>query len=725
MGVATLMILLIGIGLRAGSAPAVSANECPRGDPGLEFSDIGLVWVAQRDGYAVPSATASPLNSPLLTPAEGMVIASNSNAVSAYLRPLLGMYLVTPSRYLYYPELGKCFVSVNILKHRALIHNDLLIDPATGTVNLVGDVERLRDAKRVPAPARLGEGLSTRIALLSPEERVPVFVWFKTEAGMDVGSRQERAFDDLVRTYPRAAGNLARNGKPFGPEEIAENLIIRQEYERLMKTGITNTAKTSATAQLTAAGVPVRDFSPMPAISAHLTKAQIIALLRNPGVGEIDLADNPASPSLLDAAESHVLGPVWNSGITGAGQMIAILENGNVQRSNSYLNFTPAYLVSPNGDTDHATEVAAAAASMYSLAPGSGRGASILSVGTSTAQDDSIWSLEWATSSPYNAKIVNYSMAVCSSGTMEPVSKGFDFWARQNNVLITASAGNDNNYVCSPANAYNVLGVGGFNNQNTGTWSDYTIYSFSSWRNPPSANSDWEKPELVAVGQNLSILGFNNTVTNGNQGTSLSAPEVAGLAGLMLNANPDLYYWPEASRAILIASATHNIEGVSWLTPSVDVKDGAGAIVGDQAVETAKTRGFAGTLCEKSCWWATSLASLSPGYSLWRSFTSRVGQRVRVAYSWWSTADPYPYTNDVLDTDLSIYISLPNGYYANATSISRDNNYEIVDFIAPYTGDYGIEIYKTSFSNPNAPQNYVGIAVVQPRYNAFVPIANR
>ena len=123
---------------------------------------------------------------------------------------------MSSSRFLYYPELGKCFVSVEILKHRSSIHNNLLIDTATKTVSLAADVNRLRDANRLSAPAKLGDGLAARLASMGPEARVPVFVWFKTEAGMDVGSRQERAFDYLVRTYPKAAENLARTGKPWG-----------------------------------------------------------------------------------------------------------------------------------------------------------------------------------------------------------------------------------------------------------------------------------------------------------------------------------------------------------------------------------------------------------------------------------------------------------------------------------------------------------------------------
>ena len=543
---------------------------------------------------------------------------------------------------------------------------------------------------------------------------------------MDVGSRQERAFAYLVRTYPKAAENQRLYGKPLGLDEKGDNLIIRQEYHRLMTADVSHAPVIRATSRLAAAGIGFKDMSPMPAILASLTKSQVDEIARSGDVAEIFLDENGAEPALLDAAESHQLGPVWSSGITGTGQVIAILENGNVQQSNSYLNFYPFRLVSPNGDTDHATEVAAAAASYYSAAPGSGRGASILSVGVTTEQADAISGLAWATNPPYSAKIVNYSMAVCASGTMQLIDRGFDFWARQNNVLITASAGNDASYVCSPAIAYNVLGIGGFNNQNSGAWADDVMYQSSSWRNPYSANADREKPEVVAVGENLSIWGYNNIVVTNSKGTSLASPQVAGLGALMANANSELTTWPEASRAIIMASAVHNIEGSTRITQGVDIKDGTGAIVGDQAVAAAKTRADQNVACERSCWWGESLYGTYPGDTTRRTFPSKAGQRVRIAISWWSTAGPSPYNTDELDTNLDLYVEGPSGsWVADGISNSRDNNYELVDFAAPDSGTYIVVVFKTFSSSTTAPINFVGIAVVQPRYDAYLPIAQR
>ena len=458
----------VAIWLRASGAPVVSTNECPRDLPEVDYADLALSWVAQRDGIAIPPESASPLNSPLGAPEPGSIDPAVAELVSSRLRPLLGTYLVTRSRCLYISELGTCYVSVNILKHRDRITNELLINVNSRVILSVADVVRLRDERRVVAPARIDDSLRARLATMGEHDRVRVAIWFKTEAGMDVGSRQERAFAYLVRTYPKAAENQRLYGKPLGLDEKGDNLIIRQEYERMMNTDVSHTTVVRATSRLTAAGIGYRDLSPMPAILASLTKSEVNEFARSADVAEILLNENETEPALLDAAESHALGPVWRSGITGNGQVIAILENGNVQQSNNYLNFEPVRLLAPNYEQEHATEVAAAAASFYGLAPGSGRAASILSAGVSTEQADAISGLAWATSAPNSAKIVNFSMAICVSGTMQLIDRGFDFWARQNNVLITASAGNDASYVCSPAIAYNVFGIGGFNNQNTG-----------------------------------------------------------------------------------------------------------------------------------------------------------------------------------------------------------------------------------------------------------------
>jgi hypothetical protein len=79
----------------------------------------------------------------------------------------------------------------------------------------------------------------------------------------------------------------------------------------------------------------------------------------------------------------------------------------------------------------------------------------------------------------------------------------------------------------------------------------------------------------------------NISQDDGATGTSVAAPHVAAAAALMMEKNSTLKERPEAVRAILMASAIHNIAGqVTTIEPFSD-RDGAGALTIDQAMKVA------------------------------------------------------------------------------------------------------------------------------------------
>jgi hypothetical protein len=631
-----------------------------------------------------------------------------------------GNYFVADKRYFYAPELGKCYAEIAVIGLHTDRIDKVMVDVESFTVSSLKEVDALRAGQIDPVQSKIDVKLKTRLQTLSATESVRVAIWLKTPPGEDVASRQERVFKQLIATYPQAAKFMRLYGKPLGVDDSPESKLIRQEYERLMNEISANSNAAAVKTTLASRVVSTTDLSPLPVLVATVSSQVVYDLAANAAVEKIYLAEEKAQPALGDAAESQAFTPVWASGLTGEGQTIAILENGNVQQSNSYLNFEPYRLLAPNGEVPHTTRVAAAAASFYSTAPGSGRGAKILSVGTTAEQIALIFGLQWATNYPQNAKIVNNSEEVCTGANLELISRGFDYWAFENFAFVTVSAGNQglsSEYVCSPANAYNVLGVGGFNNNNTADWVDDSMYSSSSWRNPASLHSDREKPEVVAVGQNLNVWGWNDSLQTGQQGTSLASPQVAGLGALLIKKNSSLAIWPEASKAIIMASAIHNIEGSPGISRTVDAKDGAGAIVADQAIAIASVKALSTTVCFVSCWWGASMTDF--GTSLTRRFFAQAGQRVRVAIAWWAIADASPYTNDVLDTDLELVVLGPTGW-PMGTSLSEDNNYELVDFVATTTGIHTLAVVIED-RPPNAPPNYVGIAVATSRYSVYLP----
>ncbi len=102
------------------------------------------------------------------------------------------------------------------------------------------------------------------------------------------------------------------------------------------------------------------------------------------------------------------------------------------------------------------------------------------------------------------------------------ISRGAEIGATKG-MLIVISAGNEGNdpwhYISAPADAPSVITVGAVNS--TGN-----IAAFSSF-GPTSDNRI--KPEIVAKGQSASIIHYTNGVSTTSNGTSFSAPIMAGL----------------------------------------------------------------------------------------------------------------------------------------------------------------------------------------------------
>lgn len=99
-------------------------------------------------------------------------------------------------------------------------------------------------------------------------------------------------------------------------------------------------------------------------------------------------------------------------------------------------------------------------------------------------------------------------------------------------ILVVTSAGNEGNsswkYITAPADARNILAVGAITKS-------YTKSGFSSVG--PTLDGRI-KPDVVALGSGVAIMLGNGQITNGN-GTSYAAPQVAGLAAGVWQANPD------------------------------------------------------------------------------------------------------------------------------------------------------------------------------------------
>ena len=300
---------------------------------------------------------------------------------------------------------------------------------------------------------------------------------------------------------------------------------------------------------------------------------------------------------------------------------------------------------------------------------------------------------------------------------MHFIDQAFDHYARYGNALITNSAGNRvncgaNMYVESAGLGWNVLAVGASDNKENSAWSDDEMWGDSCWVNP--SGTDRDKPEVAAPGVNIRAIQLNRNLAT-LTGTSAAAPQVAGLAALLINRSSQLSSWPESLRAILMASAINNVDGPSGIPTGQDQKDGAGVIDAALADAIAKTHWTSATSpCTGPCWWGVSInnTDFPVGGNLYRYFNVSKGERVRASISWWSNVNCPDSANcliDRLDTDLNLAILDPNGQPV-AYSASWGNNYELVDFIAEMSGTYKIDVIKARADDYS---NYLGIAWVK------------
>jgi serine protease AprX len=104
--------------------------------------------------------------------------------------------------------------------------------------------------------------------------------------------------------------------------------------------------------------------------------------------------------------------------------------------------------------------------------------------------------------------------------------------AAKKGILVVNSAGNEGNntwhYILTPADGDSVLAVGAVN-------ASGAVASFSSYG--PSSDGQ-VKPDVASVGQGTIIQSPNNVISGGN-GTSFSAPNMAGLATSLWQGFPE------------------------------------------------------------------------------------------------------------------------------------------------------------------------------------------
>ena len=421
----------------------------------------------------------------------------------------------------------------------------------------------------------------------------------------------------------------------------------------------------------------------VPVIYAKLKKDQINDVA---SWAEVDTVYPDAqAESALNVARPTILADiVYKRGITGSGTKVGEIEvGGGVNAANPYLYYFADTLNTCL--SDHATAVAgiirSTRPSYFGISPGAslrigGSCGGWISELTGAADRAIAWGAPVLTNSWANGN---------ADGNLKFEDRYFDTvaWNAPWTTSVIA-AGNTGGRVTSPGLSYNSITVGAFDDKNTISWSYDAMASYSGYID---GNNYMQKPEVAAPGSNIiSLKNAYPYYANMGSGTSYAAPMVTGEIADIMQRNTNLRGWPEAVKAIVMASALHNIEGSSELSD----KDGAGGITIDRADNIVG--GYNGK------WGGINYpcSGTSSPYTLTTMpLTAGVKTRVVMVFS----TDPnYLYYNSWPSADLDIQIKNPSGNVIDG-SYSGRNTYEIVEFTPAVTGNYQLNLIKYSCSS--------------------------
>ncbi len=561
-----------------------------------------------------------------------------------------------------FPELQRTIAEFKIRDAAGALHS-IALDDALQPVAVAQFVERERAARTARIGA-LDEALATRLDQV-PDASQQVIVWIVDRS---------RVRDSRPPSH----------GEPLRPAQIDAT------YK-----GVEDARGTALAGQIAPILERLRRVDPAaradsssPAVTMTAGAEALRALARDPDIERIYLRLRGA-PETGEAAKATTgISGLQAGGAKGGGVRVALTEaEGRVEPASLLLNtiVQDAANVCPT-PSDHTTEVASIIkgrrVSVFGATTGVEGAAPqvMLRVGGSCATDSTELMDASSRAALWGARVISMSWGLDTQLMTGGVDRFYDDMTFNRWRTVVKSAGNracmtpgneasgpGSGLTTTPGLGFNVITVGGFDDHDTPAWADDSIYVCSSFANPISTHGDREKPELSAPAVNLTVttLGPANLTTV--SGTSGASPLVAASAALMIERNGRLSFWPEITRAILMATAIHNIEGSSRLS---DV-DGAGGLNAGDAVSVAGDPQRTGGLwytCDGSTPMQLPLATLSVG--------PRTRQRVVISWDTDPTSSNYP-SQPSADIDLEIVD--PQGRVV-AASRSFDGTNEIVDF---------------------------------------------
>jgi len=442
-----------------------------------------------------------------------------------------------------------------------------------------------------------------------------------------------------------------------------------------------------------------------PLVYVDMPPATVPALAELPAVSSLGLERTwvPTMTSAGPAVQAD-----WSSGgdDLGSGVRVAVVEYHNVRNTGDLAgrvvaSYSASGAIAYSPTFDHPTWVAGAIAGGGPF-PGVAPGAQIVSASTGgggvsvTRDRQIIQAADWAANpAGGDADVINASIGQDTATGSEEARRYFDALADLHRRLPVAAAGNlvtfGNWDIVSPGTAYNTLTVGGINDMGTADRGDDRVWfdgsNGSNYRDrtdvPWNTNGDYNKPNVSAPA--VSVRTANGLSASG---TSVASPIVAGIAAQLIARLPSLSLRPEATRAIIMASAIR----------SSPMPDGSRNV--DHEGTGSASALWANRLLTNgdSPWGGLRMGDVTAGQLVTQEIAVRAGERVKVALSW-NSQSTGPTSADRLMADLDLRVVQPNG--ATLGSFTYDNNYEWVEFTAAAAGTARIEIRQARFERPS------------------------
>jgi hypothetical protein len=424
-----------------------------------------------------------------------------------------------------------------------------------------------------------------------------------------------------------------------------------------------------------------------PALQASLTPDEINKAQELEGLERIYLA--PIFEPTLDVARDVVEADVYWPGFHGSGVKVAEVEvGGEINTDNPNLSGVTQDTTS-SCQHAHAAAVAGIIRSSDETVRGIVPAASLWIGGSCGGYSDQLKSRLNA-AADWGATVFNNSWGYPNCNFVSDLNKFVDDMVANRSRSVVFAAGNRGSYsdhcVTSPALAYNVIAVGASDDKNTLGWPDDTVADYSSYADPTTTHNDREEPDVMAPGTNFqSTTNADPWIGDIGSGTSYAAPIATGVIAQLMEQAPALLIHPAAVRAILMATAVHNIEGDARLSD----KDGVGQI--DSHFATKVLQGVDGQ------YMATTCGADSPSTSEY-TVSLVAGRPTRIVLTW--DVDPnYSSYSTQPSGDLDLQVINPAGQVV-AQSTSFDNNYEFAYFTSATGGQYKLRVTRVRWDTP-------------------------